>query len=597
MIFTKKQIEDTRDSKRPDLRVYTSRRIKNYRELVDYSIENYADHIAYKYRLNPDDQMIIEKTYEQAGNDIKSFGTALLNKGIKSKKVAVIGKNRYEWCMTYLAATTAGMIICPLDRMLPENEIANLIRRSGAEIVACDKQFIEIFKKLKASSENDLKTIICFDEMEEADKDVEYWYDVRDEGFKLRFNGDDKYDKVEIDEDRMSVLLFTSGTTSEAKGVMLSQKNVCTNIEDMATFSKMYDDDVILSVLPLHHTFECTISFLYGFYSGVCIAFCDGLRYYAKNLKDYGVTIIVAVPLLLETMYKKIQKGIQESGKEKTFKKGIKISRFLLKFHIDIRKKLFKQVLDSLGGKVRILYYGAAQMEKDTTIGYFNLGINSVQGYGLTETSPILTAETDKLHRSGTVGLCFPALDMKIIDKNEDGVGEICARGASIMLGYYKDEKRTKEAFDEEGYFKTGDYGYFDKDGFLHLTGRKNDIIVLRNGKNIYPDEIEGLINKIQYINESLVFARNEKKTDTLLAAKIVYDPDELKRIHEGINLEDQKEIEKVVMEDIKNDVNTKLSEFKHIKRILLTTEPMEKTTTQKIKRNIELKKLENVKI
>ena len=165
------------------------------------------------------------------------------------------------------------------------------------------------------------------------------------------------------------------------------------------------------------------------------------------------------------------------------------------------------------------------------------------------------------------------------------------------MLGYYKDEKRTKEAFDEEGYFKTGDYGYFDKDGFLHLTGRKNDIIVLRNGKNIYPDEIEGLINKIQYINESLVFARNDNKTDTLLAAKIVYDPDELKRIHEGINLEDQKEIEKVVMEDIKNDVNTKLSEFKHIKRIILTTEPMEKTTTQKIKRNIELKKLENVKI
>ena len=340
MIFTKKQIEETRDKKKPDLRVYTSRRIKNYRELVDYSIENYADHIAYKYRLNPDDQMIIEKTYEQAGNDIKSFGTALLNREIKSKKVAVIGKNRYEWCMTYLAATTSGMVICPLDRMLPENEIANLIRRSGAEVVACDKQFIDIFKKLKASEENELKTIICFDEMEEADKDVEYWYDVRDEGFQLRLKGDDKYDKVVIEEDKMSILLFTSGTTSEAKGVMLSQKNVCTNIEDMATFSKMYDNDVILSVLPLHHTFECTISFLYGFYSGVCIAFCDGLRYYAKNLKDYGVTIIVAVPLLLETMYKKIQKGIQESGKEKTFQKGIKISKFLLKFHIDIRKNI-----------------------------------------------------------------------------------------------------------------------------------------------------------------------------------------------------------------------------------------------------------------
>ncbi len=597
MIFTKKQIEDTRDSKKPDLRIYTSRKIKNYRELVSYSAENYADHIAYKYKNNPNDKMIIEKTYEQAGNDIKTFATALLSKKIKSKKVAVIGKNRYEWCMTYLAVTTAGMVICPLDRMLPENEIKNLIKRSEAEIVVCDKQFVEIFKQIKATKGSNLKNIICFDELENYDKDVEYWYDLRDEGFKLRYEGNDEYDKVEIDEDNMSILLFTSGTTSEAKGVMLSQKNVCTNIEDMASFSKLYDTDVILSVLPLHHTFECTISFLYGFYSGVCVAFCDGLRYYAKNLKEYEATVIVAVPVLLETMYKKIKKGIKESGKEKTFQRGIKISKFLLKFHIDIRKKLFKQVLESLGGKVRILYYGAAQMEKDTINGYFNLGINSVQGYGLTETSPILTAETDKLHKLGTVGQCLPSLEMKIIDKNEEGIGEVCAKGASIMLGYYKNESKTKEAFDEDGYFKTGDYGYFDKAGFLHLTGRKNDIIVLRNGKNIYPDEIEGLINKIPYVNESLVFARNEKKTDTLLAAKIVYDPDELKRVHEGIDLENQKELKKIVMEDIKNDVDTKLSTFKHVKRVILTTEPMEKTTTQKIKRNLELKKLEDTKI
>ena len=413
-----------------------------------------------------------------------------------------------------------------------------------------------------------------------------------DEGQKQIDAGDKKYDEVTIDENKMSILLFTSGSTSEAKGVMLSQKNICVNIEDMATFSKMYDNDVILSVLPLHHTFECTISFLYGFYSGVCLAFCDGLKYYAQNLKEYEITIIVAVPVLLETIYKKIKKGIEESGQKAKFEKGVKISKLLMKLHIDARKKIFKAVRQNLGEHIRIVYYGAAQMEKETIEGYYNIGIDSVQGYGLTETSPILTAETDKYHKSGTVGICFPALEMKIIDKNEEGHGEICAKGASIMLGYYENEEQTKKAMDEDGWFKTGDFGYFDEDGFLHLTGRKNDIIVLKNGKNVYPDEIEGMINKISYISESLVFARNQSKTDTLLEAKIVYDEKDLQKEYPDINLHDLSKIEATVMEDIKSKVNMNLAAYKHVKKVIITTEPMEKTTTSKIKRNIELQKL-----
>ena len=588
MIYSNEQIEKTRNSKKPDKRVYTSRRINNYRELAFYSIEHYADHVAYKYKSKPTDKEIIKKTYADCGKDMKAFGTAMLNR--KAERIAVIGKNRYEWCMTYLGTTTAGLVIVPLDKLLPEKEISNLVKRSKADTIVCDGAYVEQLKKLISTNETNLKNIICMDKAD--DSSILYWYDIVDEGQKQLDDGDNKYDNIVIDENKMSILLFTSGTTSEAKGVMLSQKNICVNIEDMATFSKMYDNDIILSVLPLHHTFECTISFLYGFYSGVCLAFCDGLKYYAQNLKEYEITIIVAVPVLLETIYKKIKKGIEESGQKAKFEKGVKISKLLMKLHIDARKKLFKAVREKLGEHIRIVYYGAAQMEKETIEGYYNIGIDSVQGYGLTETSPILTAETDKYHRSGTVGICFPALEMKIIDKNEEGHGEICAKGASIMLGYYENEEQTKKAMDEDGWFRTGDFGYFDEDGFLHLTGRKNDIIVLKNGKNVYPDEIEGLINRIPYISESLVFARNQSKTDTLLEAKIVYDERDLAKEYPDIDITDPSKIESIVMEDIKSKVNINLAAYKHVKKVTITTEPMEKTTTSKIKRNIELQKL-----
>lgn len=582
MTYTNKDIEKTRNSKAIDRRVYKSRKINNYRELVSYSIEHYANHIAYKYKNNPADKQIITKTYKQAGEDIKEIGTAMINKG--AKKVAVIGKNRYEWCITYLGVTTAGIIIVPLDKLLPDREIENLIKRSSADTVVCDEKYLPALKKMKETSKTNLKTIICMDKVK--DEEVEYWEDVKEEGRKQLEGGDKKYEEIKTDENKMSILLFTSGTTAEAKGVMLSQKNICVNIEDMATYSKMYSTDTILSILPLHHTFECTISFLYGFYSGVCIAFCDGLKYYAQNLKEYNVTIIVAVPALLEAIYKKIKKGIEESGQKETFEKGVKISNFLLKMHIDVRKKIFKKVRENLGKDIRIIYYGAAQMEKETIQGYYNIGIDSVQGYGLTETSPILTAETDKYHKAGTVGVCFPSIEMKIIDENEEKTGEICAKGASIMLGYYENEELTKKAIDKDGWFKTGDYGYFDEDGFLHLTGRKSDIIVLKNGKNVYPNEIEGLINKIPYVIESMVFARNSSKTDTLLEAKIVYDEKE-------INIKDQKQLQEKIMNDIKEKVNSNLANYKHIKKITITTEQMEKTTTSKIKRNVEMKKIE----
>ena len=491
--------------------------------------------------------------------------------------------------MTYLGTTTAGLIIVPFDRMLPENELQNLIRRSGVEAIVCDGQFVDTLEKFKELKDTSLKQIISMDKVEN-NNDIKLWDDVIKEGKQLLEKGDTKYSEVEIDANAMSVLLFTSGTTSEAKGVMLSQRNICVNIEDVTTHAMLYPTDTILSVLPLHHTFESLVSFLFGFSCGICLAFCDGLRYYAQNLKDYDVSIIVAVPLLLETIYKKIQKGIEESGKQEKFNKGVKISRALLKLHIDLRKKLFKEIREKLGSRIRIIYYGSAQMEKDTIQGYYDIGIVSIQGYGLTETSPILTAETDKIGRPGSVGIALPSVELKIVDKNEEGIGEVYAKGPNVMLGYYQNEEKTRESFDEDGYFKTGDYGYLDDDGFLFLTGRKSDIIVLRNGKNVYPDEIEGLINKIPYVKESLVFSRNNSKTDTLLVAKIVYDEEEFEKMYGKITSYSKKD--KLVMDDIKKHVNANLVSYKHIKKVILQTEEMEKTTTHKIKRNVELQKI-----
>ena len=385
----------------------------------------------------------------------------------------------------------------------------------------------------------------------------------------------------------MSIMLFTSGTTNTPKAVMLSQKNICSNIWAVATLVKIYPNDTLLSFLPIHHTFECTITFLYGLYSGATVAFCDGLKHIAKNLAEYKVSVFVAVPLVLETMYKKIQKAIEEKGKTKLMNKMSKISNALLKCKIDLRKVFFKQVRDNFGGHLRVVFYGAAPMSKDTIIGFNNLGIDLIQGYGLTETSPVISAETDKEKRPGSIGLVLPNLEVKIANKNKEGIGEITAKGPSIMLGYYENEEETKKVL-KNGWFSTGDYGYMDEDGFLYITGRKKDVIVLKNGENVYPQEIEELINKIPYIKESIVYQRGQSKTDTMLCAKIVYDEETIKQTFGEKTEEEYKE---EIWKKIK-EINKNLPLFKHIKKIEITTEELEKTTTQKVKRYKELQKV-----
>ncbi len=567
-------------------KVYEARIVNNFRELVQYSTTHFKNNIAYKYKKDSTAKEVeyIEKTYEQVGKDIKAFSTSLLNRNLEKKKIALIGNNRYEWCVSYLAITCGNMVVVPLDKALPDNEIENLIVRSEAEVVIFDKKYLNIMKKIKEEKKT-LKTLISMDNV--RDKDVEIFNNLLEEGNNLLEDGDNKYEKIKIDENKMSIMLFTSGTTSSPKAVMLSQKNICSDVTNVASFVKIYPKDTLLSFLPIHHTFECTITFLYGFYSGATVAFCDGLKHIQKNMKEYKVSILVAVPLVLETMYKKIKKTIREKGKTELINKMIKISNKLLKIHIDLRKIIFKQIIDNFGGNLRVVFYGAAPMNKETIIGFNNFGIDLIQGYGLTETSPVISAETDKEKRPGSVGVVLDDLDVKICNKDKDGIGEIAVKGPSVMLGYYKNEKATKEAF-ENGWFKTGDYGYLDEDEFLYLTGRKKDIIVLRNGKNVYPEEIEMLINQIPYVKESLVYQRGQSTTDTMLCAKIVYDED---LIENTVGKKTENEYKEEIWKQVK-EINKNLPVFKHIKKIEITTDEFDKTTTHKVKRYKELEKV-----
>ena len=551
--------------------------IKNFKELVE-RYKEYDSKVAFKFKQKG---KVIDITYNKFSDDVRALGTAILNLGID--RIAVIGSNRYEWCTTYLGVTSAGKVIVPLDKALTNKEIEKLVKRSGAQAIVFEDKYKEAIENC------DLEYKFCMDEYFET-KGATKYKDLLQQGYDLLKRDYDEYDHVKIDNDKMAVMIFTSGTTNEPKAVMLSQNNLCSQISVLSNHIKLYTTDTLLSFLPMHHTFECMVTFLYGTYCGITVAFCDGIKYIAQNLKKYKITVFITVPLVLETMYKKIQKGIEASGKKELVDKMTKISNGLLKCKIDLRKKLFKAIREQFDEYLRLIIFGAASMDKDTIQGYLNLGIAIVQGYGLTENSPVVSVETEKNYRLGSVGKPLTNMEAKIENPDEEGIGEILLRGPSVMMGYYENEEATKKALDDEKWLHTGDFGYIDKDGYIFITGRKSDIIVLRNGKNIYPQELEFVINKLPYVEESMVYARNKSKTDTVLGAKIVYNKDEI-----IAKFGKQKDYKELVWEDIK-EMNKELPDYKHIKEISLTDEPIEKTTTQKVKRFVEMKKIETSK-
>ena len=380
-------------------------------------------------------------------------------------------------------------------------------------------------------------------------------------------------------------MLFTSGTTSKSKAVALSHKNIVSNLMDISATIKLDENDVMLSFLPLHHTFESTVGFLYPISTGGKIAFCTGIRHIAENIKEYKITAMISVPALFEGIYKQLKKTIQKQGKWEKVQFGIKISNALRKIGIDLRKKIFHEIHEKLGEDLRLFVAGGAALDPEIEKTFIDLGFCMYQGYGLTETSPVIAAEDDKYTRLGSIGKAFPSVDAKIFEPNKEGIGELIVKGPNVMLGYYNNEEATKEAIDENGWFHTGDLAKIDKDGYIYITGRKKYVIVLQNGKNIYPEELETLVNKIEGIKESFVYGRPEGN-DFKICAKIVYDKDIIKEIY---NVTEEKDIKEIIWNEVKK-INKQMPAYKYIRDIIVTDKELIKTTTQKIKRFEEMK-------
>mgnify|MGYP002574607718 FL=1 len=559
---------------------------KDIKELIYNSAKIYANNIAFIVKHQEGKDKTYENiTYKMLLGHINALGTKLYNMGLKNKRIAILGRNRYEWALGHLTTLLGGIVSIPLDKDLQIDELENSLIRSKADAIYFDEKYIEKIEEIKSRNTTNVKKYICMSKMAGYD-DI---YSLKEEGQKLLEDGNKEYISAKIDENAMNILLFTSGTTSKSKAVMLSQKNIASNIYAMQRVEDIRSTDSNLAFLPMHHIFgsTCLIMMLA---CGVRTSFPDGLRYVAQNLKEYEVSVFVGVPLLVEAIYNKVVKEIDKQGKTKLIKNAIRVSNFLLKFHIDIRRKLFKPIIDQLGGKMRFVISGGAPLDPKIQKGFIDLGIDMVQGYGLTETSPVIAAENMYKSRTGSIGVPMENVTVEIVNKDDNGIGELRAKGPNVMLGYYENEEETKNVL-KDGWFYTGDLGYIDKDGFIFITGRQKNMIVLKNGKKIFPEEIETLVNRIDLVEECMVFGMPDEKdkNDVKLSVKVVYNKDEVKQKYGDISFE---EIRDIIWDRIKNEVNTTVPRYKHIMNMILTDKELIKTTTKKVKRNEELKEI-----
>lgn len=563
--------------------LYEVRNIRDLKDMLNQSCEIYAEKPAFLVKKREGSEYI-PISYAQLKKDVDSLGTALVNMGLKGKRIAIIGENRYEWAVSYLAVVNGTGVAVPIDKELPENEIESLLERSEASTVLYSGKFEGVMKDIHQRNSK----IEYFVNMD-ADKDNGLFLSFTgliDTGEKLIKSGVKDFTEATIDTEIMSVMLFTSGTTDTSKAVILSDKNICANMMDMCSMVYIGDDDTFLSFLPLHHTYECTCGFLTPIYRGSTIAYCEGLRHIVKNLKESKATMMLSVPLLFENMYKKIwDQASKTPGKVQKMKAAIKVSNFLRKFGIDLTTKIFKPLHDMLGGNVRLFISGAAAIDPNVAKGFRDFGINFLQGYGLTECSPIVAVNRDVYFKDAAAGYPMPNVEVRVEGASEDGVGEIVTRGPNVMLGYYKNEEATSKVL-KNGWFYTGDLGYIDKDGFVYITGRKKNVIVTKNGKNIFPEELETLLNRSSYIKESMVWGKTAEDGDTAICATIVIDKEALEEKFENPLTEE--EVHSLIDKEVKR-VNKGLTLYKHIREFEVREHELIKTTTKKVKRHLEL--------
>lgn len=582
------EIDQIKDKKYKN-KFYEETHYKDVKEIFKRSIEKYKNNIYILERPENDHKAKFEEfTYERFGNDVINLGTGLIKHlNLKDERIVIIGENTYYWYVSYFSILCGAGIAVPVDKELPNNEIENVIKRSRASAVIFSKKKKDAIDKIK----DKLPMVKYFIEMNsEANlqgRDIGI-QKVIEEGKKLTDAGNTEYMDIEIDPEEFKFLIFTSGTTSQAKGVMLCHRNLAENVNAVSKYVKIYESDRFFSVLPLHHTYESSIGALLPFANGSSVTVCGGLRYIVPDMQEAKPSAMLAVPLLVENLYKKINQTIEKSGKAGIVNSMIHVTNALKGVGIDIKRKVFKEIYDNLGGNMRIIVSAAAPIDKKIGRWVQDIGVEFLQGYGLTETAPIaaLTPECDP--RVGSVGIPVNCAQIKIHNPNENGEGEIWIKSKTLMLGYYEDEEATKEVV-YDGWFNSGDIGYQDKDGYVYVTGRSKNVIVTQNGKNIYPEEIELLLSKIPEIAECMVYGKEvEGEKELIISVKVIPNQEEIERLH-GKDLKEE-EIHKIIWNKIK-EVNKTLTSYKAIKNLELKHDEFAKTTTMKIKRYVELQK------
>ena len=573
-------------------RGYETTNYKTIKEVFDRAREKYADNIFMLEKFNPKEEFT-KITYKEFSQDVIALGTALRNKyKLAEERIVIIGENTYHWYVSYMAMLCGVGIAVPVDKELPPNELENVINRSRATAVIYSPKKKDVIKKVQ----DKLPSVKYFIQMysDESLEGREIGFNtILKQGKEIVKNGDDSFNKIEIDPEEFKVLIFTSGTTSNSKGVMLCNRNLAENINAVNPYVRLYETDRFFSVLPLHHTYESSIGFLLPMSRGSSIAVCQGLKHIVPDLKETNPTALLAVPLLIESLYKKINQTIEKSGKTALVNSMMHVTNALKNVGIDIKKKVFAEIYENLGGKLRFVVSAAAPIDPKVGKWLQDLGIGFLQGYGLTETAPIaaLTPEYDP--KVGSAGKAVVCAELKIDNPNENGEGEVLIKSSTLMLGYYEDEEATEEVIEIDKYgnrwFHSGDVGYLDKDGFLFITGRIKNVIVTQNGKNIYPEEIELMLGEVSEIKECMVYGKEvEGEKELIITVKVIPNMEEIEAKH-GKELS-EKEIYNIIWDKIK-EVNHKLTSYKAIKKLEIKKDEFVKTTTMKIKRYVEINK------
>lgn len=561
---------------------YDVREIKDLRDLISQSAKLYAEKPVFEVKDKTGKQYQI--SYKRYYEEIQAVGTALTDMGLAGEKIAVAGDNSYEWCLSYMATVTGVGVIVPIDKELLFDDINMILNVSDVKLFFCDRKIARKLNERKDEIKKDLTIVMIHTEKEEGVLNIT---DLVEKGKELLKNGDTRYLNAEIDPDAMCSLLFTSGTTGMSKGVMLCHRNFCYEVMAAMSVIKIYPEDCGISMLPLHHTYESTIILFFASYCGAKVAFCDGFKYVLKNMKEFNPSIFVAVPLLLETVHRRLMKAVAAKKHGLTlFKIGSVLVKAAAKVGIDLKKVFFKEIIDTFGGNMRLIICGAAPINPQILKDFEAFGIQIIFGYGLTECAPLAILNHDRLHLAESVGEVIPGSEAKILDPDENGVGEICVKGDMVMLGYYNNPEETAKVIDEDGWFHTGDLGYMDKNGCFYISGRCKNVIVTSNGKNIYPEELEYHLGTDIRVGEALVLADENEKGEVIVGARIFPNFEELSERYGKKADEFTDEELKKTFKEVVDGVNAKLPPFKKITSFKIRRTEFVKTTTSKIMRH-----------